>query len=174
MSDPRYPIGKFVADATVTPATRQQHIEQIASAPAHLRAAVTGLADAQLDTPYREGGWTVRQLVHHVADSHINAYCRVRLALTEEAPMVKTYEESRWAALPDAASAPVDVSLALLDALHDRWVRLLQTLTPEQFARAVQHPQWGAMTLDWLLQMYAWHGRHHTAHVTTLRSQRGW
>ncbi len=174
MSDPRYPIGKFTADDAVTREKRATWIGQIADAPRHVRAAVAGFTDAQLDTPYRDGGWTVRQLVHHLADSHINAYCRFRLALTEDTPMVKTYEEGDWAKLPDAMTAPVDLSLGLLDGLHTRWALLLRALTPAQFDRAVQHPQWGAMPITWLLQMYAWHGRHHAAHITTLRQQRGW
>lgn len=174
MSDPRYPIGKFTPDDAVTPEKRATWIGQIADAPGHVRAAVAGFTDAQLDTPYRDGGWTVRQLVHHLADSHVNAYCRFRLALTEDTPMVKTYEEGDWAKLPDAMTAPVDLSLRLLDGLHARWAILLRALTPAQFDRAVRHPQWGAMPVTWLLQMYAWHGRHHAAHITTLRQQRGW
>ncbi len=174
MADLRYPIGPFKPDPAVTPETRGQWIDAIAAAPQELRRAVAGLDEAQLETPYRDGGWTVRQVVHHVPDSHINAYVRVRLALTERQPAIKTYEESDWAKLPDARSGPVEVSLALLDALHARWVLLLRSLSPDQFARAARHPQAGEVTVDFLLQMYAWHGRHHTAHITALRDRHGW
>jgi len=172
--NPRYPIGKYTPPQEATPALRQQAISAIAEAPAKLRAAVKGLNDEQLNTPYREGGWTVRQVAHHVPDSHMNAYVRFRLALTEQEPTIKPYEEARWAELVDAKSAPVDVSLALLDSLHDRWVRLLHSLKPEDFARTFRHPDHGVRTVDWLLFLYAWHGRHHTAHVTELRRQKGW
>lgn len=173
--DPRYPIGKFTPPKDVTPALRKQAVDTIAEAPAQLRAAVQGLTDAQLDTPYREGGWTVRQVAHHVPDSHLNAYTRLRLALTEQEPTIKPYEESRWAELPDAKSAPIDVSLALLDSLHERWVRLWRSLKEEDFARTFRHPQHpGLLTIDWLLLQYAWHGRHHTAHITELRKRKSW
>src|SRR5947208_4649109 len=138
--DPRYPIGKFTLPPQVTPALRQQAISEIADAPAKLRAAVKGLTDAQLDTPYRQGGWTVRQVAHHVPDSHLNAYIRLRLALTEQEPTIRPYDEARWAELPDAKSAPIDVSLALLASVHDRWVRLFRSLSAEQFARTLRHP----------------------------------
>ncbi|HUL33280.1 MAG TPA: putative metal-dependent hydrolase [Candidatus Eisenbacteria bacterium] len=172
--DPRFPIGKFSMPEEVTPAVRQIAIEEIAAAPAKIRAAVAGLNDAQLDTPYREGGWTVRQVVHHLADSHMNAYVRLRLALTENEPTIKAYEESAWARLEDAENAPVEVSLKLLEPLHDRWVRLLKALRPEHFARSVRHPEAGLRNVDWLVLLYAWHARHHTAHVTELRKQRSW
>lgn len=133
-----------------------------------------GLRDAQLDTPYREGGWTVRQVAHHVPDSHMNAYVRFRLALTEERPTIKTYEEARWAELADAKTAPVEVSLALLEPLHERWVRLLRSLSAGDLARTFTHPEHGVRTLEWMLFLYAWHGRHHTAHITELRKQKGW
>jgi len=172
--DPRYPIGKYKAPATVTPALRQQAIAQIAETPAKLREALRGLSEAQLDTPYREGGWTVRQVVHHLADSHLNAYLRLRLALTEEKPTIKPYEEAKWAELEDAKRAPIEVSLALLEPLHDRWVRLLRSLRAEDYSRTLMHPEHGVRTLDWLLFTYAWHGAHHTAHITELRKQKGW
>ncbi|HVZ77531.1 MAG TPA: bacillithiol transferase BstA [Gemmatimonadaceae bacterium] len=173
--DLRYPIGRFERPAEYTPEVRAQWIEQLAQAPANLRAAVRGLNDAQLDTPYRPDGWTVRQLVHHMPDSHMNAYMRFRLALTEDTPTIKPYSEARWAQLPDARSAPVDSSLALLDALHQRWVLLLRAMTPDDFARAVVHPERPApMTLDTMLGVYAWHGRHHVAHITALREREGW
>ncbi len=172
--DPRYPIGKYEQPKDVTSALRQQAIEAIAVTPAEFRAAVKGLDDSQLDTPYREGGWTVRQVVHHVPDSHLNAYVRLRLALTEEQPTIKPYEEARWAELTDAKSAPVEVSLTLLESLHDRWVRLWRSMSGADFAKTLVHPEHGVRTVDWLLFLYAWHGRHHTAHITTLRQQKGW
>lgn len=172
--DPRYPVGQYTPPPDVTPALRHQAISTIAEAPAKLRAAAEGLNDQQLNTPYREGGWTVRQVLHHVPDSHMNAYVRLRLALTEQEPTIKPYEEARWAELEDAKSAPIDVSLALLDSLHERWVRLWKSLKPEDFARTFRHPDHGQRTVDWLLFLYAWHGRHHTAHVTQLRKQKGW
>jgi len=172
--DPRYPIGKFQQPLEATPALRQQAIDIIAEAPGKLRAAVEGLSPAQLDTPYRVGGWTVRQVVHHVPDSHLNAYVRLRLALTEEQPTIRPYEENAWAQLPDAKTGPIEMSLGLLDALHDRWVRLWRTLTADQFGRVFVHPENGPRTVDWLVFLYAWHGRHHTAHITELRKQRGW
>src|SRR5271170_3911641 len=172
--DPRYPIGKFAMPAQATPELRQAAIEEIASTPAKMRAAVTGLNDAQLDTPYREGGWTVRQVVHHVPDSHMNAYIRWRLALTENQPTIKPYEEAAWAKLEDAANAPVEVSLKLLEPLHERWVRLLRSVKDDDFARTFRHPEHGVRTLDWMLFLYAWHGNHHSAHITELRKQKGW
>jgi hypothetical protein len=172
--DPRYPIGKFVMPLEVTSASRQQAIETIAEAPAKLRTSVKGLSPTQLDTPYREGGWTVRQVAHHVPDSHLNAYIRLRLALTEENPTIKPYDENLWAHLPDAKTAPVEISLALLDALHDRWVRLLRALTADQYGRVLIHPEHGPRTVDWLVFLYAWHGRHHVAHITELRKEKSW
>jgi uncharacterized damage-inducible protein DinB len=172
--DPRYPIGKFEMPKDVTPALRQSAIAEIAEMPTNIRAAVKGLTDSELETPYRDGGWTVRQVVHHVPDSHMNAYIRLRFALTETAPTIKPYEESAWANLEDAKNAPVDVSLNLLDALHERWVRLLRSLKPEDYARTLVHPEHGVRTVDWLLFLYAWHGRHHTAHITELRRQKAW
>jgi hypothetical protein len=173
-TDLRYPIGKFERPASSSPDDRRRRIEEIAGLPAALRAAVEGLSPEQLDTPYRPGGWTVRQVVHHVPDSHINAYVRFRLALTEETPRIKPYDEARWAELPDARTLPPDVSLALLDALHDRWVTLLSAVGDDAWSRRIDHPENGPMTLDALLAMYAWHGRHHVAHVTALRERMGW
>src|ERR1700731_805806 len=163
--DARYPIGKMEMPKEITGAKRQQAIESIAAAPKNLREAVRGLNNAQLDTPYREGGWTVRQVVHHVPDSHMNAYIRLRLALTEDKPTIRPYEEARWAELVDAESAPIAVSQALLDSLHDRWDRLWRSLKPEHFARPLIHPDHGQRTVDWLLFLYEWHGQHHTAHI---------
>ena len=173
-NDLRYPIGGFTRPSDVTDAVRQQYIDEIAAAPAHLRAAVDGLSDDQLDTPYRPDGWTVRQVVHHVPDSHLNAYIRFKWALTEDVPSIKTYDEKAWAELVEARTAPIDLSLALLDALHERWVLFLRALPAADFARAVQHPEWGQVNLDMFLALYAWHGRHHVAHITSLRERMGW
>jgi len=160
--------------AEVSAASRAEAIREIAATPEKLRAAVKGLSDAQLDTPYREGGWTVRQVVHHVADSHLNAYIRLRLALTETEPTIKPYEEGAWAKLEDAEHAPVEVSLRLIDPLHERWVRLLKSLKVEDYRRKFVHPEHGARSVDWLVFLYAWHGRHHTAHITELKKAKGW
>ncbi len=173
-TDLRYPIGRFDWKPPVTPQGLALAIDEIAAAPARLRAAVTGLDADQLDTPYRPGGWTVRQVVHHVPDSHMNSYVRFRLALTEDAPRVKTYDEARWAELADARQAPIDASLTLLEALHVRWVALLKSLDAAAWARTFEHPELGPVTLDRAAALYAWHGRHHTAHVTALRERMGW
>jgi hypothetical protein len=174
--DLRYPVGRLVRPTTVSPAERAQFIDEIAACPAALRAAVRGLDDAQLDTPYRPDGWTVRQVVHHVPDSHLNAYVRFKLALTEAEPTIKPYREAEWAALPDGRSPLVAESLALLEALHARWVYMLRAMAPGDFSRTLIHPEHpGApMTLDGVLATYAWHGRHHVAHVTSLRERMGW
>jgi hypothetical protein len=175
VTDLRYPIGPFAFDGRMSDARRAECVARIAAAPARLRAAVTGLDDTQLDTPYRPGGWTVRQVVHHVPDSHINAYTRIRLALTEDEPTIKPYEEARWAELPDARTLPVDVSLSLLEALHARWVPLLRGLGARDGARQFRHPEHGRlMPIDELIALYAWHGDHHVAHVTGLRDRMGW
>jgi uncharacterized damage-inducible protein DinB len=172
--DVRFPVGNYQMPKEVTPALRQTAIGEIADVPVKLRAAAAGLNDAQLDTPYRDGGWTVRQVVHHVADSHINAYIRWRFALTESEPTIKPYEEANWAKLEDAQNAPPEVSLKLLESLHERWVRLLRSLNPADFSRTFRHPDHGVRTLDWMLFLYAWHGRHHTAHITELRKLKNW
>ena len=175
MDDLRYPIGSFTYAGPLTDADRKACIRRIAAAPARMRAAVEGLSDTQLDTPYRPGGWTVRQVVHHVPDSHLNAYTRYRLALTEAEPTIRPYDEARWAELPDARSAPVGVSLALLEALHVRWVLLLGQLGTDAWLRTFSHPELRRqMTLDEVLAMYAWHGEHHAAHVTRLRERMKW
>lgn len=171
--DLRYPIGRLERKSSLATEERRGFIDAIALTPGSLRTAVRGLTEAQLDTPYRPGGWTVRQLVHHVADSHLNAYTRFRLALTEENPTIKPYDEAAWATLPDS-SMPVDVSLDLLDRLHLRLVHLLRAIPEASFRRQLTHPENGPMTLDALLSVYAWHGRHHTAHVTTLRERMRW
>ncbi len=174
MTDPQYPIGRFVEDEGVTPAKRQRWIEEIAAAPSVLRAAVAKLAPERLDTAYRPGGWTVRQVVHHLPDSHMHVYVRFRLALTESEPTIKGYDAAAWAELADARSAPVEASLALLDALHKRWVLLLRSMAATDFARAFRRPDSQVVTLDRALQTYAWHGRHHVAHITSLRERMGW
>lgn len=173
-ADLRYPVGEFVPTTSLTPDARRIAIDVIAQAPDALRASVKGLTNEQLDEPYRPGGWTVRQLVHHVADSHLNAYVRLRLALTEDRPTIRPYDQSRWAELADARTLPVEVSLTLLETLHARWVNLLQSLPPEAFERRYVHPESGEHTLNYLVSMYAWHSRHHTAHVTSLRERKGW
>jgi hypothetical protein len=172
--DLKYPIGKFQRPASVTPAERAAFIQEIATLPADLRRAVIGLTSEQLDTPYRPGGWTVRQVVHHVADSHINSYVRLRLALTEEEPPVKGYDEAQWAELQDARRLDPEVSLTLLEALHQRWVALLKSMTDEQFARGFKHSELGVIRLDVNTALYAWHSRHHVAHITALRQREGW
>jgi hypothetical protein len=171
--DLRFPIGKRVPPASFTAESRAAALKIITETPANIRRAVTGLTEAQLDTPYRPGGWSVRQVVHHVADSHMNAYIRTRLALTEENPPVKPYDEAKWAELPDAKTMPIDGSLNIIDALHARWVHLLNTLSVEQMNRTMFHPEHGKITLDSLLAIYAWHGPHHTAHITELRKRSG-
>lgn len=175
MTDLRYPIGKFSYEGEAGGPQRHDWIEAIDAAPSALRAAIAGLTPAQLDTPYREGGWTVRQVVHHVPDSHLNAYVRFKLALTEDEPTIKPYDEVRWANLTDTRTVPPDVSLDLLAALHQRWVALLRALTAGDYQRAFYHPEHGrALTLDEALGSYAWHGRHHVAHITGLRQRQGW
>ena len=172
--DLRYPIGRFVRQTAFDDTWRNGAIATISATPAKLRAAVAGLTDAQLDTPYRPGGWTVRQLVHHVADSHMNAYVRTRLALTEDNPPIKPYDEAKWAELADAKSMPIDGSLAIIGALHARWVHLLRSLKAAEFSRTMFHPEHGELRIDGLLNIYEWHGPHHTAHVTELRRRSGW
>lgn len=172
--DSRYPIGRYRPPTTIGAAERQAWIEDIERLPSELRSAVADLDEEQLSTPYRPDGWTVRQIVHHLPDSHLNSYGRFRLALTEENPMVKTYAEADWAELPDAKSAPIELSLTLLDCLHRRWVLLLRALDEQQFQRTFRHPELGQLTLAWNLGLYAWHGRHHVAHITRLRLAHGW
>ena len=174
MTDLRYPIGPFQAPGKTTSAQRRQWIETIAATPEKLRRAVAGLSEAQLETPYRPGGWTVRQVVHHLPDSHLNSYVRFKLALTEETPAIKPYWEDRWAELADS-KGPIDISLNLLEALHLRWVLLLESLSAEDFQRDFYHPEnKAAMRLDTTLALYAWHGEHHVAHITALREWMGW
>jgi uncharacterized damage-inducible protein DinB len=171
--DLRYPIGPSDTTSPLSAGERAQRIHAIAATPAQLRLAVAGLSDEQLDTPYRPGGWTVRQTVHHVADSHMNAFVRFRLGLTEDNPTIKPYDEKAWSELPDMR-LPVEVSLRLLDGLHERMVHMLRSLPSSSFQRQIFHPENGPMTIDALLSMYAWHGPHHTAHIRGLRQRRGW
>ena len=175
MESLQYPTGKFAAKgAPLTPDERHALMARIRALPGEARAAVRGLGDVQLDTPYREGGWCPRQIVHHLADSHANAFIRFKLALTEDAPAVKTYHQDHWALLADVCGVAVGPSLAILDGLHERWARLLECMTADDFARSVRHPELGDIDLDFLLQMYAWHGRHHVTQVTALRAREGW
>jgi hypothetical protein len=175
MSDLRYPIGKADLSVVVTPERRQEWIANIANGPAALRAAVAGLSPPQLDTPYRPGGWTVRQVVHHVPDSHANAYIRFKQALTEDMPLIMAYDEAKWAEMPDVKTVPIDVSLGLLDAVHTRWLAILRAMPAESFARGYQHPEHNRRyTLDEALNLYSWHSRHHVAHITALRAREGW
>jgi len=174
MDDLRYPIGKFANPAHPSFADIQSAIDGIAACPRGLRAAVSGLNDAQLDTPYRDGGWTVRQVVHHLPDSHMNAYIRTKLCMDEDHPRITAYNEERWAAFADANAGPIAPSLAIIDSLHERWVRFLRSLLESAFKRTVDHPQNGTMTLAQLVFLYDWHGRHHTAHITSLRDRKGW
>lgn len=174
MSDPRYPIGKFSYSGPLTPEQKQQYLNDIEQTPARLRAILSGLSNQQLDTPYREGGWTPRQVAHHVADSHLNSYIRFKLALTEDEPTIKSYMEDRWAELPEAKHAPVEVSLALLDSLHQRWMLMLRAFTDAEWKRTFRHSELGPMSLEKTLALYSWHGRHHVAHVASLREKMGW
>ncbi|HEY2469367.1 MAG TPA: putative metal-dependent hydrolase [Terracidiphilus sp.] len=169
----RYPIGRFTPPSSSEPATRAEHISILRLLPANLQAAVSGLNHSQLDTPYREGGWTLRQLVHHVADSHANAYTRTKLALTEDWPTIKPYDEAAWARLPDSR-LPIDGSLAMVAALHERWVALIESLSDADFQRGYNHPESGRQNLATVVALYAWHSRHHTAHITSMRSRKNW
>ena len=172
-TDLRFPIGRFDPTTPVTPAMREPGIAAIAELPARMRAAVAGLTEAQLDTPYRPGGWTVRQVVHHVVDSHVNGYIRTKFGLTEHEPTIKPYDQDAWARLPDSR-LPVEISLGILDGVHARWAAIWRSLDSAQFARIFHHPEIGVVSLDVQLQMYAWHSRHHVAHITALRAREGW
>jgi hypothetical protein len=172
--DLRYPVGPYQAPEVISAAQRSLWIRQIETLPSSLRQAVSGWSDAQLDTPYRPAGWTVRQVVHHLPDSHLNSYTRFRLALTEDSPVIKPYDEAAWAELPDAKAAPITSSLALLEGLHARWTALLQSLGDAAFARTFRHPELGEIRLDWTLGLYDWHCRHHLGHITSLRARERW
>jgi uncharacterized damage-inducible protein DinB len=170
----RYPLGRFSRPASLTAEERDTALRTLEHLPGELRRTMAGLSDEQIDTPYREGGWSLRQVVHHVADSHLNAYARVRLALTEDWPAVTRYSESAWAELPDARTAPVEPSLQMIDAVHTRWTALLRALPQEAWSRGYRHPESGEQTVAQVVALYAWHGRHHLAHATGLRERRGW
>ncbi len=170
----RYPIGRFTRPTAYDEHRRREYIDTIEATPEMLRAAVSDLDDAQLDTPYRANGWTVRQVVHHLPDSHLNSYVRFRLALTEQVPTIKPYDEAKWAALPDASSMPIQPSLTLLESLHARWVALLRAVPAGDLSRRLNHPEWGELPLDFFLALYAWHGPHHVAQITSLRRREGW
>lgn len=172
--DLKYPVGPFQRPDSLSHDQRQSAIAAIAAVPPKLRAAVRGLTETQLDTPYRPGGWTVRQVVHHVPDSHSNAYTRFKLTLTEDVPTIKPYDEEAWAKLDDTRTTPIETSLVMMEVLHDRWVRLLRSIASADFARNLNHPENGTMNLDQLLALYAWHGDHHVAHITALRARNGW
>jgi len=172
--DLRYPVGRFQRPETVSADERASCIREIAELPANLRAAVEGLTEPQLETPYRPGGWNVRQVVHHIADSHMNSFIRFRLGLTESDPIIKPYEEGEWAKLADSRTSPIELSLTLLDALHARWITMLDAMTDADFARTFRHPESGLLRLDVNIALYAWHSRHHVAHITTLRERMGW
>jgi uncharacterized damage-inducible protein DinB len=174
MDDLRYPVGRFQRPDSLSSDERRDAIGIITAMPANLRAAVRGLNDAQFDTPYRPDGWTVRQVVHHVPDSHANAFIRFKLALTEDTPTIKPYDEAAWATLEDARTTPIETSLCLVDGLHDRWVRILNAMSPSDFERKLNHPDNGIMSLDQMLALYTWHSRHHVGHITSLRSRGGW
>jgi len=174
MSDPRYPIGKFVEDPDVTPEKRARCIADLEAMHLRVRSATANLTAAQLDTPYREGGWSLRQVVHHLADSHLQSYGRFRLALTETEPTMPAYSVNDWAALPDATAGPIEPSLDLLDALHRRWALLLRAMSPGDFRRTIKRATGEVVTLDRLLQMYTWHGKHHSAQIEGLRERMGW
>ena len=170
----KYPIGRFRSNQELTSAERNTCISEIEACPALLEAAVQGLSADQLQTPYREGGWTVQQLVHHIFDSHVNAYIRFRLALTETNPRITAYKEAEWAKLSDSERVPASVSLALVKGLHLRWVVMLNSMSDNDFARTLDHPENGLMTLNTMVQLYAWHGKHHVRHITALRERMGW
>lgn len=170
----RYPVGRFKPESPPSERTIENCIDAIASLPEELSQAVRGLSEDQLATPYRPNGWTMRQVVHHVADSHVNAVVRIKLALTEGNPTLKAYDEARWAELADVRETPIQVSLDLIAALHARWVRLLISLGPDELKRPYVHPESGPGHVEYLVQMYAWHGRHHVAHITSLRARQGW
>jgi len=174
MGGPRFPIGKFNGQAPANDAEREQFIRDIEETPAKLRAAIKGLSEDQLNTPYREGGWTVRQLIHHVPDSHLNSYVRFKLALTEDEPTIKPYQEDRWAELADSRVTPIETSLSLLDSLHQRWILLLRSFTAADWKKTFRHPEAGVLSLDKTVALYAWHGKHHVAHITALRTSKGW
>ena len=174
MTDPRFPVGKFTWPETITDNDHRNWIESIADTPADLEAAANGLTEDQLDTPYREGGWTLRQVIHHLPDSHMNSYVRFKLALTENEPTIKPYDEAAWAELRDTRTVPIETSLCLLECLHKRWVAVLEGMSEADWKRNLTHPELGKISLEKMAALYAWHGRHHVTHITELRKQKGW
>ncbi|MBT5872481.1 MAG: putative metal-dependent hydrolase [Candidatus Latescibacteria bacterium] len=175
MTDLRFPIGDFAFDGEMTPERRQIFIQEIEALPDLIRQAVSGLSTTQIDMPYRPAGWTIRQVIHHLPDSHMNSYIRMKLALTEENPTIRPYFEDRWGELVDGRDGPIEMSLALLDALHERWVLMLQGLSDDDLARTFVHPEMGkTLSIDTNIALYAWHGNHHLAHITSLRGRKGW
>lgn len=170
----QYPVGRFSAPEHISSAMRNHAIDEIALLPVALSGAVLGLTPAQIETPYRDGGWTVREVVHHVADSHMHAYIRAKFALTEESPTIRPYDEAAWSKLPDVAAVPIAVSLSLVEGIHARWVACLREMQDAQFLRPFVHPELGPQQIDLSLLRYAWHGRHHTAHISALRSRMAW
>ena len=171
--DLRFPIGEFDSSFEISPELRRSFIETIEELPSKIRNAVSGLTDDQLDTQYRPEGWTVRQVVHHVADSHLNSFCRFKLALTEDVPRIRAYHEDLWAELPDS-KLPVEVSLKIIEGIHTRWSALLNSMSDEDFAKELKHPESGEWSLDKMLGLYDWHSKHHTAHIASLRQSKGW
>ena len=174
LDDLRYPIGPFSAPASFMPGIRTAHIHTLQTLPVHLREIVEGLSDEQLDTPYRDGGWTVRQVVHHIADSHANAFLRFKLALTEDWPTIKPYDEAAWAELADSKTLPLAASLETIDGIHARWVVLLEAMSVDDFQKGFNHPERGRVNLGKALAMYDWHARHHLAHIVGLKKRKGW
>jgi len=175
MTDPRYPTGPFAPKgAPLTPEERTELVGRIRALPTALRLALEGLGEAALDTPYREGAWSPRQIAHHVADSHMNAFIRVKLAVTEDRPTIKAYDQDAWARGADVTGVPVEASLAIVTGLHDRWARLFDSLSEDEFVRVMVHPEVGEITVDFILELYAWHGRHHVTQITELRNRLGW
>lgn len=172
--DLRFPIGKFDQSQMITPDLRAKFIQTIEQLPPKLKDAVEGLNDEQLDTAYRPAGWTIRQVVHHVADSHLNSFCRFKLGLSEDTPTIKPYEEAAWAEMADSKDTPIELSLNIIDGLHARWTRLLKSMSNTDFEKKINHPERGAMTLNQLLALYDWHSRHHTAHITKTKEINGW
>ncbi len=170
----RYPIGRFEPEGDLSPTLRTRALDSIAQTPERLRKAIDGLDGAQFDTPYRDGGWTVRQVIHHVPDSHLNAYVRFKLALTEDVPTIKAYNEAAWAMLADSRTTPLETSLQLLETVHVRWDIVMRAMSNADFGRRLQHPEWGSHDLNFMVRLYEWHGRHHTAHITALRQRMGW